>query len=359
MDAERKDYVMMTGLERTFAALKLKQYDMVSPQPEIDVAYAAKLAGLNVGEAFCDEKKHAAALNNVFNVHDVDGIYINLCLTDKDIKEYNKTDERIIIKDHCDAIWEFDVNDIGTIKTRDIKTLDDERLYNVNPYIFGAVDIFKQIDKKWIEEKAIIAGITGAYSHVVFLYGLEKTMMAMFDEPEKLHNLLEVRLRYALERIDELADLGCKLMWIGEGTASGSLISPQMYEKFVLPYQKSMVEHMRQRGVLNIIHICGDINNQIKSIRRTNANGLDLDYMNDLHMAKDIMNEKMCIKGNINPVDLQTSSAKEIINTCKEKINVFPENKGFILSTGCLVTRDTPPDNIEAMVEACRESNGN
>lgn len=344
----------MTGLERTITALKMQKTDVISPQPEIDVAYAAKLAGIPVGEAFCDGDKHAAVLNHVFEVHDVDGIYINLCLTNKDIKEFRKTVSKIIIKDQCDAIWEISSNDIGSIKTRDIQSLDDERLRDLNPNFFGASDVFQKISQKWKEEKAIVAGVTGAYSHVVFMYGLENTMMAMLDEPERLKDLIGVRLRHALKKIDELADMGCRLMWIGEGTASGSLISPRQYETFVLPYQKRMVEHMRKRGVLSIVHICGDINNVIKSVKKTNADGIDLDYMNDLGMAKDVMNGDVCIKGNINPVDLQTLPANEIKQMCKEKIRLFPDNKGFILSTGCLVTRDTPKVNIDAMVKACK-----
>ncbi|MCH4887518.1 hypothetical protein EZV73_08040 [Acidaminobacter sp. JC074] len=343
----------MNSIERTNAALDLKEYDHVSPQPQIDVAYAAKLMGVPVGKAFIDEKIHADALNNVFEVHDVDGVYVNLCLSSADIVSQEFRDGAYYVKDVCGATWTVNEDDIGSATERDITSLDDERLFNMSPAIFAAVDVYKGIDQKWRDEKAIVVGVTGAFSHVVFLYGLENTMMAMVLEPEKLKEVIDARLRFALENIDKLADAGCKYLWIGEGSASGSLISPDMYREFVLPYQQKMAEHIRKRGMRSVVHICGDINKAIESVVTCGTDGIDLDHMNDLATVRDIAKDKMCVKGNFDPVDLQEWSPDKIIEVAKEKIALFPNNKGLILSTGCLVTRDTPKENIDAFVKAC------
>lgn len=344
----------MNSIERTNAAMRMKQYDYVSPQPQIDVAYAAKLADIPVGYAFIDEDKHAQALNNVFENHDVDGVYVNLCLSKKAIVNQKEKNETISVYDDCGATWKIGIDDIGAVQKREITSLDDERLFTLNPDIFGAIDVFKKINSKWKEEKAIVTGVTGAFSHLVFLYGVENTMMDMILEPEKVKKVIEARCKFALEKIDQLADLGCKYMWIGEGAASGSLISPKYYKEFVLPYQKRMTEHMKKRGILSVVHICGDINQALPDVATSGADAIDLDYMNDLKRAKDIIGGRMCIKGNFSPMDLQKYTTDEVIREGKEKIALFEENKGLILSTGCLVTRDTPKDNIDAFVEVCK-----
>ncbi len=345
----------MNSIERTNAALDLKTYDHVSPQPQIDVAYAAKLSGIPVGEAFIDEKIHAKVLDNVFDVHDVDGVYVNLCLSSADIVSTEFKDGTYYVKDKCGATWTVDENDIGAVSEREILSLDDERLLNMSPAIFAAVDVYKNIKQKWRDEKAIVTGVTGAFSHVVFLYGVENTMMAMVLEPEKLKEVIEARMKFVFENIDKLADAGCKYIWIGEGAASGSLISPEMYREFVLPYQKRMSAYIRECGMRSIVHICGDINKAIDSVITCGADGIDLDHMNDLKKVKSVAEGKMCIKGNFDPVDLQNLSVDEIKEKAKSKISLFPNQKGLILSTGCLVTRDTPKENIDAFVEVCSQ----
>ena len=343
----------MNSIERTNAALDLKVYDYVSPQPQIDVAYAAKLSGIPVGQAFVDENVHANVLNHVFEVHNVDGVYVNLCLSSADIVSNDFKNGAYHVKDKCGATWIVNENDIGAVSEREIQSLDDERLLTMSPAIFAAVDVFKAIDKKWRHEKAIVTGVTGAFSHVVFLYGVENTMIAMILEPDKLKQVIEARMKFVFDNIKQLADAGCKYIWIGEGAASGSLISPDMYKEFVLPYQQRMSDYIRTCGMRSIVHICGDINKAIDSVVTCGADGIDLDHMNDLKRIKSIAEDKMCIKGNFNPVDLQELSADEVKKLAKMKIALFPENKGFILSTGCLVTRDTPKENIDAFVDAC------
>jgi len=344
----------MNSIKRTNAALDLKTYDYVSPQPQIDVAYAAKLSGVPVGKAFIDEQVHAKVLNHVFEVHDVDGVYVNLCLSSEDIISEEYKDGTYYIKDKCGATWTVDENDIGAVSEREIQSLDDERLYTMSPAIFAAVEVYKGIDEKWRNEKAIVTGVTGAFSHVVFLYGVENTMMAMVLEPDKLKEVIEARMTFVFDNIDKLAAAGCKYIWIGEGAASGSLISPDMYKEFVLPFQQRMSEHIRKCGMRSIVHICGDINKSIDAVVTCGADGIDLDHMNDLERIRDIAKGKMCVKGNFDPVDLQEWSAQKVKEVANEKIALFPENKGLILSTGCLVTRDTPKENIDAFVEACR-----
>jgi len=52
---------------------------------------------------------------------------------------------------------------------------------------------------------------------------------------------------------------------------------------------------------------------------------------------------------------LQNLSVDEIKERAKLKISLFPNQQGLILSTGCLVPRDTPKENIDAFVEVCSQ----
>jgi len=63
------------------------------------------------------------------------------------------------------------------------------------------------------------------------------------------------------------------------------------------------------------------------------------------------MGPDVAICGNINPVIIQNSSEIEIYQLTKELIQKQKGNK-FILSGGCEITVNTPPDNLKSMGKA-------
>ncbi len=165
----------------------------------------------------------------------------------------------------------------------------------------------------------IVPGVTGAFSQIVFLRGLEKSLIGIIDKPRELAKALEWRTELAINCIEELAQMGAECIWLGEGPASSSIISPQQYQRFVLPFQKELIKAMRRKGIYSIIHTCGDINNSLHLIAETTTDAIDLDYPVELRKAIDTIGDKVCIKGNINPQELMDFSEKEIYQMCIKK----------------------------------------
>ncbi|MCL2880416.1 MAG: hypothetical protein FWF29_09240, partial [Treponema sp.] len=127
----------MNGFERSMAALYMKEYDTVSPDPEIDLAYAAKLGEYTVGECFIDHHKHARALNAALNRHEVDGLYINLSLDTGSISRQTGIEGGWQVVDSCGAEWIIGTNEIGAVTKYPVKSLDDPLLYEAEPAMFG------------------------------------------------------------------------------------------------------------------------------------------------------------------------------------------------------------------------------
>jgi hypothetical protein len=344
----------MNGMERSLLALNMKPYDHVSPNPAIDLAYAAKIAGFTVGECFIEEEKHGLSLNSVLDHHNVDGLYINLCLDNGSITKKENTTSGWMITDDIGNQWAVPINDIGTIVRRDIKTLEDGRIFDAEPMFFGNFKVLDTIDKDHLAERMVCCGLTGAYSQVIFLIGIENALFAMMDEPEPFKKAINARQTKTLKRAAELVEHGAKFIWIGEGLASSSVISPEQYREFVLPFETELANYIRKELQVPVVtHICGDINKSIQFIAQNGTNGLDVDYMVDLNFAYQATAGQMCLKGNVNPADLLTMTQTQVFDLCSQRIASFPHDRGLILSTGCLVCRDTPPENIDTFVRAC------
>ena len=163
-------------------------------------------------------------------------------------------------------------------------------------------------------------------------------------------------MQHAINWLDELIALGAEAVWIGEGAASSSLISPACYAEFVAPYAKAVVDAARERGIPCFMHVCGNIVPSIKEIASTGLSAIDVDYMVPMNLVREHCGPDTCIKGNLNPMDLLSKSSVEVYEICK---NIYRETVGpMILGTGCLVAPHTPKENIDAMVRASKAMSG-
>jgi uroporphyrinogen decarboxylase len=344
---------ILSGKDRALNAMLNKPADRVSVHPAIDVCYASRACGKKVGVCFTDPVLHAEALENIFVIHpEIDGLYINLCLSPRSITGSRKSGNDSIFLDNGGMTWRIPEDDVGTVSEHDITSLDDDRLRTVNPLQDGIIDTYRFVSQEIKERYLIVPGLTGPFSQLVFMMGLSETLMKIFEQPEKLKQALEWRTQKALEWADQFIKMGVECVWIGEGAASGSLISPETYEEFVLPYASKVVEHLKSYGIVTIMHVCGDIRKSAGVIAKTGADAMDIDYMVDMHQARMNISRPICLRGNLNPVDLLTKDQHALFTQCSEIISCG--GNPFVLSTGCLVARDTPKENIDAMTAAAQ-----
>ena len=339
----------MTAKRRALNAMLNKPTDRLSVQPAIDISYAAKLFGKNVGECFINPQMHAKALENVFVVHPcIDSLYINLCLSPRSIINHQIKNNVSHILDNGGMTWHIPLDDVGTVGSHEIKSITDQRLITQNSLKDGIIDTYKSISKDMKNKYLLIPGLTGPFSQIVFMLGLTETLLLIYDQPEELKQALEWRTQKAIEWADELINIGVDCVWIGEGTASSSIISPDNYSEFVLPYASQVVGYLKSHGVVTIMHVCGDINQSVGIIARTGTDAIDIDYMVDLKEARNAIERPICLRGSLNPVDLLNLSRETVSDLCRKLVS--SGGTPFVLSTGCLVARDTPKENIEAMI---------
>ena len=179
--------------------------------------------------------------------------------------------------------------------------------------------------------------------------GLEKVMMATVDAPDELYKAIEKRLPFALKWIDTMVKYDPAGIWIGEGIASASLISPETYRKFVLPFEQVLFDQLHQLRIPSVLHICGRLDGILDIVPESGCDCLELDWQVDLADAARKIGDKVTLKGNMNTSTLVQADKAEITKLSFDSIEKAKPARSYILSSGCCIGRDTPSENIEAM----------
>jgi hypothetical protein len=97
----------------------------------------------------------------------------------------------------------------------------------------------------------------GVFEQLHALMGMEEALVAFFDEPEAMHELIDCIVDWKCDHVRLLAEkLGPDAVvhhddW---GSQTSTFLSPQMFETFLLEPYKRMYKSFRESGVELIVH---------------------------------------------------------------------------------------------------------
>jgi len=206
-----------------------------------------------------------------------------------------------------------------------------------------AVELFK---KEVGDTYPILGWIEGAFAEACDLRGMNQAMLDLYEHTEEVHQLLEICTKQAIIFAEEQIKAGAD--FIGIGDAAASLIGPENYKKFVLPYEKRIIKAVHDLDAKVKLHICGDINSLLELLIETRADIIDLDWMVDFGKAVQTFKGKASANGNFDPVGvLLQGSPKKVQEAVKYCVN--KGDKTTFISAGCEVPKDTSFENLYAI----------
>ncbi|MFH1612946.1 MAG: uroporphyrinogen decarboxylase family protein [bacterium] len=196
-------------------------------------------------------------------------------------------------------------------------------------------------------EIPILGWIEGPMSEGSDLRGFE-IMMDFIDDPKFVIDLFEfvteMEINFAKAQINAGVDI------IGIGDAAASLVSADTYHEYILPYEKRIIDAIHEMGCFVRLHICGNINHLLKDINSLNIDMIDIDFLTNLHLTKDILNPNIAILGNINPVKyFLESTAKDVYNGLFECHQIVGDK--YIIGPGCEIPPESKYENVQAIME--------
>lgn len=210
--------------------------------------------------------------------------------------------------------------------------------------ILGVESLRKQVGS----EVCVEGWVEGPCAEGADLRGINRLMVDFNDDPAFVKDLFEfvvsLAIQFARTQIEAGADI------IGVGDAAASLVGPRIYNEYVLPYEKRLVEAIREAGAPVRLHICGNTRRILGSTAELGCGMTDVDYPVPLGEARKLMGPDRVIAGNLNPVkEVRDGSPETILKQLKSCHLEAGEN--YIVAAGCEIARGTPEANVLALAE--------
>jgi MtaA/CmuA family methyltransferase len=191
----------------------------------------------------------------------------------------------------------------------------------------------------------------GPFTMAGILRGAEQWMLDVAEEPQKAHRLLAFCVEVAATYGQAMAATGVDAIQFGDSTAT--LVSRAMYEEFVLPYQRSVIDAIGQTGCYPFLHVCGNSNHLTDFLTDSGAACVEIDAPADLKRTIEAIGDRMVVRGNLPTMLLHDSPVSKVEAAARACLKIANSHR-FILSPGCGVPRGTPMENIRALVRVSR-----
>ena len=184
------------------------------------------------------------------------------------------------------------------------------------------------------------------------LLGYDKYYLGMFDEPQRIKNLMEIvtELIIAWLHKQEAEFDGLDVMCIGDHVFHQ--VQPKLLEEFILPYEKAIFSEFPE--VVKIYHNEGrHVDEQISMVLDLGADiwhfGSD---QHDIAERYAQVGDRIVLFGGVNPHGAMRFGKPEEVRDETLKVMQAAKNRRLLLSTGTGTTPETSLENQRAMIEA-------
>ncbi|NSW57765.1 MAG: hypothetical protein HPY44_17290 [Armatimonadetes bacterium] len=210
------------------------------------------------------------------------------------------------------------------------------------------------------DEAMVFPHHSPAYIRACYAFGFERAMELMLTDPDLFVYACE---RYAASDrrlMREWRDAGAEVAFIADGWASCDIISPAMFDRFALPYQRSITEAAHEAGLRIVLWNEGDV---LPILDREAALPVDAFAFEQprkganltVDRVRAVFGDKRCLFGNLDSeLLLLRNDPDEIARAVKAQLASSGENAPFVLCTGSPLPSNVSSEAVDTMFQCAR-----
>jgi uroporphyrinogen decarboxylase len=203
--------------------------------------------------------------------------------------------------------------------------------------------------------------VTAGFLHAPFdvaslVHNLTDLMMDLIIHPAEVHQMMEIVTESCIAYMQAQWDVtGGTMTQIMVADDVGGQLSPKHWWEFSGKYIKKVLEAAPE-GAVRIVHNCLKTSHILEMYPDTGADALQMDPEIDIADAKARIGDKMALIGNMHQLKtLQHGTPEEVELECKGMIRKAGRGGGYILSASGCLSKETPLENLDAMVRAAEK----
>jgi uroporphyrinogen decarboxylase len=201
------------------------------------------------------------------------------------------------------------------------------------------------------------------YGFVEMSMGYEEMCLALYDDPGLVREAAATGAEHVIEMTRRLIDLvEPDFIVLNDDIAfkTGPMISPSAFRDIFLEHFLRLGQLLRERDVTYVCHTDGDfvsllqmfLEAGIMAVHPCEAAAVDIAAL------KQRCGDHLCTIGNLDVDLLIRGRPTAVYGAARDLLLGVGRQNGYIFSSGNIIPRETPQENLEAMIAAYQEYAG-
>jgi uroporphyrinogen decarboxylase len=215
--------------------------------------------------------------------------------------------------------------------------------------------------RREVPREAAVLGFAGApFTLAAYLVegrlgqGVDRMRRFLNEEPRLAHRLLELLAQATGEYLSLQAAAGADALQLFDTWAG--LLDRKDYAEFALPYEKIALEAVARAGKPSILFVNG-CTHILEDMAASGASVLSLDWRLPLRTARERVGAGLGLQGNLDPAAL-FAAPDAVRQRTSSLLDAMSSDPGYVVNLGHGVLPETPPESVEAFVEAVKARKG-
>jgi hypothetical protein len=269
-----------------------------------------------------------------------------------------------------DELWQVDESEIMTVDDYDaiveegygpwLERYYAERIPGVSEEFGCWAQTLPEAFAAWEEAGVVVfSPVVVTVPYELFCGGrsMKEFLLDLYRRGDKVQAAMDAAFPLLKDQMRQLIrDLRPMAIWIGGWRSASEFLAPRLWERFVFPYYKEMVDIAVEEGTIPVLHFDANWTRDLARLREMPKGKvvLSLDGKTDIFKAKELLGDHMCLMGDVPPGLLALGTPEDVGAYSRRLIREIGP-AGFILSSGCDVPPTAKYENVQAMVNAVKE----
>lgn len=190
-----------------------------------------------------------------------------------------------------------------------------------------------------------------------YFRGTTGIMLDMYRRPDKLLQAMDKVLAITLETLlGAPATAELPIVFIPLHKGAEGLMSLDQFKKFYWPTLRQLIVSLIDHGLTPFVFFEAYYDSRLEIIGDIPAGKAIYKFEHtNIFKAKEVLGNRVCLRGNVPASMLCTGSPEEVKDYCKKLIEVAGKNGGYIMDGATGVPDEARWENVKAMVDAVRE----
>jgi uroporphyrinogen decarboxylase len=200
----------------------------------------------------------------------------------------------------------------------------------------------------------------GPFNNASMIIDHSELYMLFISDPLYFDKLMQFTTNRALDYTRAFISAGADVMLVG-GNVPGGFLGAEIYEQYILPYEKRYIDFIQDQGCPAVYHNCGQIMSLVASYKKLGAKVIEPFSPvplgdADLDGAVDIINGDYVIIGGVDQVNvLQKGTIDQVREQTRKVMEAGKKNGPFIIQSADFLEFNTPLINVTEFVKTAFE----